>query len=91
MGLYASLIGVIDYHQTGVEAVKKAAASILEFQGKVLAALTSDPYSAEQIANKIGDPEDVETVSLLLEHLGANGRARTIDAPDGSPPKYSRP
>ena len=91
VGLYASLIGVNAYHQPGVEAGKKAAASILELQGKVIAALTTDPRTAEQIASKVGDPESVETVSLLLEHLGANGQARTIDDADGSQTKFSRP
>jgi len=91
VGLYASLIGVNAYHQPGVEAGKKAAASILELQGKVLTALTTDPQTAEQIANKIGDSEDVETVSLLLEHLSANGRSRTIDDAAGSQTQFSRP
>ena len=33
VGLYASLIGINAYHQPGVEAGKKAAASILALQG----------------------------------------------------------
>jgi glucose-6-phosphate isomerase len=91
VGLYASLIGVNAYHQPGVEAGKKAAASILELQSKVLAALATNPQTAEQIASKAGDPEIAETVFLLLEHLGANGRARMIDASDGSQTKFSKP
>jgi len=91
VGLYASLIGVNAYHQPGVEAGKKAAASILELQGKALAALSTDPQTAEQIANKVGDPESVETVSLLLEHLSADGRVNAIDAADLSQTKFSRP
>jgi glucose-6-phosphate isomerase len=91
VGLYASLIGVNAYHQPGVEAGKKAAASILELQGKVLTALTADPQTAEEIGSRVGDPENVETIFLLLEHLGANGRARTIDDTDSNQTKFSRP
>src|SRR5437764_9023318 len=39
VGLYAGLVGINAYHQPGVEAGKKAAASVLALQGKVLAAL----------------------------------------------------
>lgn len=83
VGLYASLIGVNAYHQPGVEAGKKAAASVLGLQAKVLAALSATPQSAEQIAEKARAAGEVETVFLLLEHLAANGRARSAD--DGSP------
>jgi len=83
VGLYASLIGINGYHQPGVEAGKKAAASILALQGKVLAALSSAPQTTEQIASAAGVPDAAETVCLLLEHLAANGRARSsgTDAP----------
>jgi glucose-6-phosphate isomerase len=83
VGLYASLIGINGYHQPGVEAGKKAAASILALQGKVLAALSAAPQTAEQIATTAGVPEAAETVYFLREHLVANGRARSngTDAP----------
>jgi glucose-6-phosphate isomerase len=80
VGLYASLIGINAYHQPGVEAGKKAAASILALQGKVLAALSTVPQTAVQIATEAGDPDAADTVSLLLEHLAANGRARSNGA-----------
>jgi len=82
VGLYASLVGVNAYHQPGVEAGKKAAASVLALQGKVMAALVATPRTAEQIAAAAGVP-DAETVYLLLEHLAANGRAKS--AGDSSP------
>jgi glucose-6-phosphate isomerase len=82
VGLYAGLIGVNAYHQPGVEAGKRAAASILALQGKVLAALSASPLTAEQIALTAGAPEAVETVYLLLEHLAANGRARVVKLDD---------
>jgi glucose-6-phosphate isomerase len=83
VGLYASLIGINACNQPGVEAGKKAAASILALQGKVLAALSAAPQTAEQIASAVGVPDSAETVCLLLEHLAANGRARSsgTDAP----------
>ncbi|HEX3147768.1 MAG TPA: glucose-6-phosphate isomerase [Gemmataceae bacterium] len=81
VGLYASLVGINAYHQPGVEAGKKAAASILTLQGKVLAALGATPQAAEQIA---ASAEEVETVYLILEHLAANGRARLVDAERGT-------
>jgi len=83
VGLYGSLIGINAYHQPGVEAGKKAAATILTLQGKVLTALAKAPQTAEQIAIKVGDPDAAETVYFLLQHLAANGRARSsgTDAP----------
>ncbi len=82
VGLYASLIGVNAYHQPGVEAGKKAAASVLALQGQVAAALSSTPQTADQIAAGAGAPDQAETVYLLLEHLAANGRARLDRAAD---------
>jgi glucose-6-phosphate isomerase len=82
VGLYGSLVGVNAYHQPGVEAGKKAAASILALQGKVLAALGAAPKTAEQLAKEVGQADAAETVALLLEHLVANGRARCMDHGD---------
>jgi glucose-6-phosphate isomerase len=87
VGLYASLIGVNAYHQPGVEAGKQAAAAALALQGRVLAALSAEPRSAEQIAERAGAPEQAETVYFLLEHLCASGRAR-LAAP--GPPGAAR-
>jgi glucose-6-phosphate isomerase len=83
VGLYAGLVGINAYHQPGVEAGKKAAASVLTLQGKLLAALSSTPQTVEQIAAATGTPETVETAYWILEHLAANGRARVSG--DGSP------
>jgi glucose-6-phosphate isomerase len=83
VGLYAGLVGINAYHQPGVEAGKKAAAAVLDLQGRVLAALSAAPKTAGDLAAAIGMPEAAETVYLLLEHLAANGRAsaRTADGP----------
>jgi glucose-6-phosphate isomerase len=82
VGLYAGLLEINAYHQPGVEAGKKAAASILALQAKVAAVLSMTPQTPEQVAASIGVPESAETVYLLLEHLAANGRARAASADD---------
>jgi glucose-6-phosphate isomerase len=90
VGLYGSLIGINAYHQPGVEAGKKAAASILDLQGKVLATLSPAPQTAEQIAATAGVPDTAETVYLLLEHLTANGRARSSGTGDPGQMTFSK-
>ena len=77
VGLYASLVGVNAYHQPGVEAGKKAAGAALELQASVVSALSGEPRNASEIAEAIGRPEDAEAIFAILEHLGANGRARS--------------
>jgi glucose-6-phosphate isomerase len=83
VGLYANLIGINAYHQPGVEAGKKAAASVLELQRKVAATLSDNPLTADQIAAEVGSA-DAESVFLLLEHLAANGRAQLADPVAGT-------
>jgi glucose-6-phosphate isomerase len=75
VGFYGSLVGINAYHQPGVEAGKKAAAAVLALQAKVVAVLSADPKSAEQIAAAAGSAEDAEAVYAILTHLAANGRA----------------
>jgi glucose-6-phosphate isomerase len=81
VGFYASLVGINAYHQPGVEAGKKAAASVLELQAKVLAGLRPTLHTATEIATFIDAADDVETVYLLLEHLTAAGRAKASGEP----------
>ncbi len=80
VGFYGTLVNVNAYHQPGVEAGKKAAATILEIQGKTLAALSATPQTADQIAGKIGSADAAETVFHILEHLTANGRVKSVSA-----------
>jgi glucose-6-phosphate isomerase len=82
VGFYGSLVHVNAYHQPGVEAGKKAAAAVLELQGKIVKALSATPSTAEQIAQAIGAADSAETVYLLLEHLAANGRAKIVPGTD---------
>jgi glucose-6-phosphate isomerase len=82
VGFYASLVGVNAYHQPGVEAGKKAAASVLAVQAKILRLLASskkEAFTAEAIASTI-EERDPETTFKILEHLAANGRIQRDDS-----------
>jgi glucose-6-phosphate isomerase len=82
VGFYASLVNVNAYHQPGVEAGKKAAAVFLALLGRVRAALTTTPQSADQIAAALAaDPEDVWH---CLNHLAAN-RKGVVTTPGATP------
>ncbi len=81
VGFYASLVGINAYNQPGVEAGKKAAAAVLGLQRKVRAALSAKPQTAEQVAAAVGAPESAEVVYHVLEHLAANGRAKSAGGP----------
>jgi glucose-6-phosphate isomerase len=75
VGLYASLVGINAYHQPGVEAGKKAAASVLGLQRKVVAALRergAGGATCEELAAAAGAPDEAETVFHVLERLAAN-------------------
>ena len=82
VGLYASLIHINAYNQPGVEAGKKAAAALLTLQAKALAALSSAPQTAGQIAAAMEAAQSAESVYLILEHLASSGRARIARASD---------
>jgi len=75
VGLYASLVNINAYHQPGVEAGKKAAASVLALQSKLVAALAARGAAGgtvEQLAADAGSPDEAETAFKILEHLAAN-------------------
>jgi glucose-6-phosphate isomerase len=74
VGFYGSLVNINAYHQPGVEAGKKAAATVLALQHKVRGALSAAAQSAGEIAAKLG--EDPEAVFHALTHLAANGSAK---------------
>ncbi len=74
VGFYASLVNINAYHQPGVEAGKKAAATVLALQQQVLKQLGAGD-TADAIASAIGaKDEEVETVYHILRHLASNGR-----------------
>lgn len=82
VGFYAGLVNINAYHQPGVEAGKVAAGVFLDRLALVRDALPTDESSAAdavQIAEKLGiDPEDV---FHILNHLEANGKARSVSNP----------
>jgi glucose-6-phosphate isomerase len=91
VGLYASLININAYHQPGVEAGKKAAASVIALQLDILNCLKSQPgvgLTVAEIAGKIGKNEETETVFKICEHLAVNqghGMSKTPgDGPFGA-------
>jgi glucose-6-phosphate isomerase len=88
VGLYASLVGINAYHQPGVEAGKKAAASILDLQRKVVAALRGRGAAGgtcEELAAAADAPAEAETVFHVLEHLAANPDRGVVKRPGATP------
>ncbi|MEM6715403.1 MAG: glucose-6-phosphate isomerase [Cyanobacteria bacterium P01_C01_bin.147] len=81
VGLYASLVNINAYHQPGVEAGKKAAASILDLQRQVLQVVRSvaQPLPLATVAEKAGAADQIEAVYKILRHLAANDRDITLE------------
>ncbi len=80
VGIYASLVNVNAYHQPGVEAGKKAAATVLQIQSKVMSSLKAarEPLSLEGVVAAANLEDSSETVFKILRHLAANGRVKVI-------------
>ena len=75
VGFYASFVNINAYHQPGVEAGKKAAASVLGLQTALVAALPKNAESAvsvEELVKSIDQPEMAETAFKLLNRLATN-------------------
>jgi len=87
VGFYGSLVNVNAYHQPGVEAGKKAAATNLELQKQVIQALQqeSQPVTLQALADKVGAPEQIETIYKIVRHLQANGTGITLEGNLGKP------
>lgn len=87
VGFYASLVNINAYHQPGVEAGKKAAASVLALQDRIVAVLKDEqaPLSLAQLAQKADASDEVETVYIIVRHLYANGRGVTLQGNLGQP------
>ncbi len=87
VGFYATLVGINAYHQPGVEAGKKAAASFIDLNRKILLLLKGNPgrsHTAEEVAEELDQPDEKEVIFKLLEHLAANPDKgiRKIEADD---------
>jgi len=87
VGFYATLVNVNAYHQPGVEAGKKAAASVLALQQKVVATLQTagKPLAVPELARQAGAPEEVEAVYFIVRHLSANDRGVSLAGDVGKP------
>ena len=75
VGLYASLVGINAYHQPGVEAGKKAAASVLEVRKAVrdyLLGKKGEAMNAGHVAREIGKSDKEDWVFKILENLAVN-------------------
>ena len=88
VGLYASLVNINAYHQPGVESGKKAAAAVIDLQLKIISYLEKNrgsPKRIREIAVGIGDPDSIESVFRICEHLSANA-GRGIGKSKGDSP-----
>lgn len=87
VGLYASLVNINAYHQPGVEAGKKAAASLLGLQKRILEVLraTDQPLTLAVLAEKADSPEQVEAVYMIVRHLEANQRGIVLQGDRAKP------
>ncbi len=87
VGYYASLVGINAYHQPGVEAGKKAAATILELQKRVVEVLQNEKAAlyVEEIARLAGASEQVEAIYKILRHLHTNQRGVVLEGNLGEP------
>jgi glucose-6-phosphate isomerase len=83
VGLYASLININAYHQPGVEAGKKAAATVLELEQKVIEYLKKEngkKLDAVTIAQNLNLESQTELIFKLLNRLAANQRGLSVEA-----------
>lgn len=87
VGLYGFLVNINAYHQPGVEAGKKAAASVLELQRQIMAVLrqSKEPMPLASLAAKANAANQVESVYLTVRHLAANERGVTLIGHPGDP------
>ena len=87
VSIYASLVNINAYHQPGVEAGKKAAASILSLQTAVVNALQQqkEPISLADLASKVKASDRIEAIYKILIHLSANNRGAVLVGDLGQP------
>ena len=74
VGLYGELVNINAYHQPGVEAGKKAAASVLDLQSRVETLLeTGTAQTVAEINQAMGEDRE-ESIFWILRHLVTNDR-----------------
>ncbi|AFY40178.1 glucose-6-phosphate isomerase [[Leptolyngbya] sp. PCC 7376] len=89
--IYASLVNINAYHQPGVEAGKKAAASVLDLQKKVVDAVKANEsaLTLDSLASKVGEQEQIEVIYKIVRHLAANGRSIKLEGNPAKPAELS--
>jgi glucose-6-phosphate isomerase len=87
VSIYASLVNINAYHQPGVEAGKKAAASVLDLQRQIVKVLqeTATPIDLQTLAEKAGAIDSIEAIYKILRHLAANDRSVQVEGDFGKP------
>ena len=87
VSIYASLVNINAYHQPGVEAGKKAAASVLKLQEDIISVLKEvrQPLSLSELAAKAQAQDKVETIYQIIRHLHANKRGVVLEGNLGKP------
>jgi glucose-6-phosphate isomerase len=87
VGFYGNLVNINAYHQPGVEAGKKAAATILDLQKQVVEVLQTEknPLSLEEIAEKANASDQIEPIYKIVRHLAANQRGVVLHGHPGEP------
>ena len=86
VGLYASMIHINAYHQPGVEAGKKAAGEVIEWQIKILDLLRNNPekrFTVDAMDEALGSQQVQEIIFKICRHLSANP-SRKIQMTEGS-------
>ncbi|MEG3435547.1 glucose-6-phosphate isomerase [Pannus brasiliensis CCIBt3594] len=87
VSIYASLVNINAYHQPGVEAGKKAAASVLDLQRQIVGILqeSGNPLDLNALAAKAGASDRVEAIYKIVRHLDANHRGVKVEGDFGKP------
>jgi glucose-6-phosphate isomerase len=87
VSIYAYLIEINAYHQPGVEAGKKAAASILDLQKRVLQVLKTEgqALAIAALAEKAAATDQLEAIYKIVRHLEANNRGVVLEGDRRSP------
>ena len=85
VGLYAELIDINAYHQPGVEAGKKAAAQVLELQGRLESLLNDgQPHTLQELGTALGLASP-EPLFWTLRHLCHNSRGLSVEGDWSNP------
>lgn len=88
VGYYASFVNINAYHQPGVEAGKKAAASVLDNQQNVMKHLPiskDEAIPAEEIAKSADLTDNCEIIFKILNRLAQNPYSGVTSAKNKSP------